>query len=650
MQLRTSFYHVAASLLLAAVLSACSPLPPQTGPAQDPDLARAADLLADGQFLQASALYQALAGRVGGARGADFLLDAADSARQGDDLDRASALARQARELPLNAPQSLRLDLLQAEIQLARHQGDLALSGLLALENAGLPAELYPRYLRNLANAYRQMGNLLETARTLQRLDRVLGADVDARLAVQEDILRALTALNERTLRELQPSPPGESGGWMQLALLIKAHGSDPDVLAPHLQAWRARFPAHPMLPQLLQRSIERLQQQVLQLDHIAVLLPQQGRYAGAALAIQEGILASFYEIPEAKRPRLRFYDSSDPASAWPLYIEAVNNGAQAVIGPLQKPAVSQLLRAGQLEVPVLALNQVSEANAPPLNLFMFSLDPEQEAVLAAERIWQTGQRQPVTLVPDNEWGARLQKAFSNRWQTLTGELVDGRAYPAESSDYSEAISALLHLDRSQARHARMQRWLGQRVEFEPRRRQDVDAVFVAAYPQQAQSMHPQLAFFRAGDLPMYTTSHAWTGTLNRQQLADMRGILLPDLPLLAVPADRERLGQTLPGILGPGVRLYAMGIDALRLLPHLQRMRASLYETLDGQTGNLYMDSAQRVQRQLVWLRLDEPAHILGYSDRMDLDGSSELNVAPLEEAPLDPGAAEPAPGAGAK
>ena len=31
----------------------------------------------------------------------------------------------------------------------------------------------------------------------------------------------------------LQPVPPGVSGGWMQLALLVKRHGSDPDRLGP---------------------------------------------------------------------------------------------------------------------------------------------------------------------------------------------------------------------------------------------------------------------------------------------------------------------------------------------------------------------------------------------------------------------------------
>jgi len=509
MQIRPTFYHGLSALLLAAVLSGCSPLPPQPETVRDPDVARAAALLAEDRYLEASAVYQALAGRNPGATGNDFLLQAIDSALLGEDLDRAEQLTAEARSYRLNRQQHLLLGLQLAEIDLARHHGDLALETLLGLNQAELSESLYLRYLRDLAKAYRQVGNLLESANTLQRLDNRLGTDLEARLTVQGDILRALTALNKRTLSKLQPSPPGDSGGWMEIALLIKEYGSDSEQLAARVAEWRQRFPQHPMLPQLLQSSIERLQQQVRQIDHIAVLLPQQGRYAGAAQALRDGIMATYYELPEDKRPHLRFYDSSDPANAWPLYAEAIANGAQAIIGPLQKGAVGQFVRAGKLDVPVLALNQVSGDTAPPTNLYMFALNPEHEAVLAAEHIWQQGLRHPVALVPDNEWGQRLQSAFSERWLTLTGEEVEGRSYPAKSSDFSKPIKDLLHLDLSKSRHARMQRWLGQNFEFEPRRRQDVDAVFVAARPRQAQSMHPQLAFFRAGDLPMYTTSHA---------------------------------------------------------------------------------------------------------------------------------------------
>lgn len=644
MHIRTTFYHGLAALLLGIALSACSPLPTQPEASRDPDIARAAQLLATGQYLQASALYQALAGRIGGPEGNDFLLQAIDSAIRGSDLDRADELIQQAGKVRLSQAQSLRLQLLSAELHLARRQGDQALKTLLTLDMEQMPAPLQTRYLRDLADAYRLVGNLLESANTLERLDLRLGGDREARLAVQTEILRALSALSERTLEQLQPPAPDNRGGWMALALLIKQHGADPAVLEPHLKAWRQRFPDHPMLPELLQRSIERLQARVMEVDRIAVLLPQQGRYAAAAQALRDGIMITYYQIPEAQRPILRFYDSSDPANLWPLYSQALAEGAQAIIGPLQKPAVAQLLRAGELDVPVLALNHVTGDTTPPANLYMFSLDPEHEAGLVAERIWQQGLRHPVSLVPETPWGKRLEKAFDDRWEALTGEEVEGRAYPAESADYSQPITQLLHLDLSKARHARVQRWLGQRVEFEPRRRQDIDAFFVAARPQQAQSMRPQLAFFRAADLPMYTTSHAWTGILTQQQLADMRGILLPDIPLLAASGERERLGQLIPGILGPGVRLYAMGMDALKLVPQLQRLQDSPYESIDGQTGNLHMNLANQIVRQLVWLSLDAPVKVLGYSERMDLEPAMDMAIQE-NPAATDPtaGAADP-------
>jgi hypothetical protein len=62
-----------------------------------------------------------------------------------------------------------------------------------------------------------------------------------------------------------------------------------------------------------------------------------------------------------------------------------------------------------------------------------------------------------------------------------------------------------------------------------------------------------------------------------------------------------------------------------MRLLPDLQRLQVSPYEALDGQTGNLFMNHAHQILRQLVWLRLDSPVQILGYSARMDLEGTPE-------------------------
>ncbi|RMG35348.1 MAG: hypothetical protein D6720_07345 [Gammaproteobacteria bacterium] len=608
-------------LLLGLILAGCAPVPTQPQ-RPDPDIARARALMQQQDYSAASQLYESLANRKPGMEGTRFLLQAIEAALRADDPDNAQRLIDLAVTRPLNERQQLHLTLLRAELALARNQADRAVDLLLATLQSEMPTDLRKRHLRDLATAYRRLGNLLESANALQQLDALL-QDPEARLQVQTEILRALSALNERTLENLKPSPPGVAGGWMDLALLIKQYGSDPEQLLPRVQQWRDDHPGHPALPQLIERFLTQLQGQVERADHIAVLLPENGRFASAAAAIRDGLMISLYDLPEDQRPLLQFYDTSDPSTVWPIYNQAVAAGAQAVIGPLQKDGVRQLLHAGELAVPVLALNKVSGDVPSPDNLFMFSLDPEHEARLAAERIWQQGLRHPVVLVPENAQGGRLERAFLERWEALTGYRVDSEHYDPASADHSAPISRLLHVDRSKARHARLQHWLGRRIQFEPRRRADVDAVFMLATPRQAQSIKPQLAFFGAGDLATYATSQAWNGHLTAQQLADMRGIRLPDIPLIVNSDQREALGRDIPGVLGPGVRLYALGIDALRLQPRLRQLQQNPWESLDGQTGNLYMDAEGRIERQLIWIALDDPPRILGYSRRMDLTES---------------------------
>jgi len=636
-------------LLLGLVLSACTPPPvkQERPPAPDPDLVRAKAALAQKDWLGAARLFESLARRTSGHGSTEFLLRAAEATLKGGDLEGTETLLHEIENANPNVRQRQVIERLRAELALARHQADHALDILLGMISPNMSLDLQQRHLRNLANAYRQIGNLLESANTLQQLDELLN-DREARLEVQSEILASLTALNERTLRELRPVPPGVAGGWMDLALLIKQYGSIPEKLGPMVAAWRATHPDHPALPELLERYMARLAGQIEPVEHIAVLLPESGRYAAAARAIRDGLMISLYELPEEQRPLLRFYDSSDPTDAWPLYAQAVAAGAQTVIGPLQKPAVEQLVRAGELTVPVLALNKVNSDVAPPQKLFMFSLDPEHEARLAAERIWQDGHRRPIILIPNDSYGERLAHAFTERWQTLTGHEVDIGRYDPASADHSTTISALLQLDRSKARHRRLEKWLGQRIAFEPRRRADADAVFLVATPEQAQGIKPQLAFFRAADLPVYATSRAWSGHLTPQQLADMRGILLPDIPLIVNQDERQRLAALLPGVLGPAVRLYALGIDALRLQPHLRRLRDTPWESLDGQTGNLYMTPERQIERQLLWIELDEPPQVLGYSHRMDLQASPETGLpdAPAPQtAPLPQGTTLPVP-----
>ena len=619
MQLSRISARPLALLILAALFAACSPVKEPPAPAIDPAIARAERLLEQQDYSGAAALFRGLAERNTGEAARRYRLEAADAALRGGDLNGAENQLGQLSADTLSPRGALLARRLNAEILLAQRRADLALELLQQPPGPDAPAPLLRRYLRGLGDSYRLNGRLLDSANTLQQLE-TLQTDRSARLETQTEVLRTLTLLNELVLSNLQPSPPGIPGGWMQLALLIKQHGDEPDTLQPLLQQWRSNFPGHPAMPELIDTYQARLQQQIQRATRVAVMLPQSGRYARAATALRDGLMASYYRLEPHKRPQLRFYDSSDSSEAWPLYNQAVADGAEILIGPLQKEIVSQLSRAGDLSIPVLALNQVQTDSVPPANLFMFALSPEDEARQAAERIWLDGLRRPLVLVPQGDWGQRIAQAFDFRWRGLGGSPVGSRSYDPESNDFSTSITSLLHLDQSKERHRQVQGWLGKKLKFEPRRREDVDAIFLAARPRQAQSFPPLLQFHHAGELPLYATSHAWTGKLNEQQLADMKGMMLADIPLLVSPGDREALAQHIPAVSGPLIRLHAMGMDALALLPHLKRLQSTTYESLDGQTGNLFMDAENRILRQTVWLKLADPPRILGYAARLDL------------------------------
>jgi outer membrane PBP1 activator LpoA protein len=162
----------------------------------------------------------------------------------------------------------------------------------------------------------------------------------------------------------------------------------------------------------------------------------------------------------------------------------------------------------------------------------------------------------------------------------------------------------------------------------------------MAARPVQAQGIRPQLQFHHAADLPLFATSHVWLGRLTPGQVEDLRGVMLADIPWMVTdnaedPDSRSAIARYLPKSGSGYARLYAMGMDALSLVPHLGRLQSNRYESLDGRTGNLYMDETNQVHRQLVWVRLDAEPEILGFAPRLDLQGGEAMAPVTGDETP---------------
>ena len=202
-------------------------------------------------------------------------------------------------------------------------------------------------------------------------------------------------------------------------------------------------------------------------------------------------------------------------------------------------------------------------------------------------------------MVPRGNWGERIYAAFEQRWLELGGEIGGQRFYP-NRQDYNPEIKALLNVDDSQARYKTMRRLLGESTEFEPRRRQDVDWVFMVALPQQARQIKPTLAFNFAGDLPVYSTSHVFSGIVNRQKDRDLDGVIFCDVPWLLESSELyDSIEKVLPNGQGGYSRLYAMGVDAFRLLGRIRQLEVFPHSQMFGSTGALMLDSERRIHRR---------------------------------------------------
>src|SRR5690606_13900348 len=97
--------------------------------------------------------------------------------------------------------------------------------------------------------------------------------------------------------------------------------------------------------------------------------------------------------------------------------------------------------------------------------------------------------------------------AFRQSWQELGGTLVAAEPL-AEPVQLANQIADLLQLRNSENRAGRVSSVTDASTTSQPTRRQDVDFIFLAATPQQAQQVRPTLIFQYAGDLPVYATSH----------------------------------------------------------------------------------------------------------------------------------------------
>ena len=611
------------SFVLLALITGCETRPTRQTPPVDPQAAHAASLYEQQRYQEAADLYEDLANRAIPGNRDLYRLLAADSLIHDGQLDKAEALLGPIQAPSLPPAQQFRLDLVQARLALERHQPEAVLKRLRLLPpNASRDAAIRYHSLR--AAALKALQQKLPYVRELIALDK-LQSDEEQQLQTQLGILDTLTRFKPQILQEQLSGTDSTTRGWMELAALLRDFpGTPEEIIAPYRE-WRDLFPDHPALPQLITSYYNQQQQRApLEVSQIAVLLPRSGPYARAAATIRDGLMAAWYADPNENRPPLKFYDSSNPEQVWPLLNQAADDGASIVIGPLAKPAVEQLVRAGDLPLPVLALNQVDIDSIPPQGLYQYALSPKDEArQVAVWAAWQ-GYSQPALLYPSTSLGKRMAQSFMEEWRELGGSSVRTQAYDPASGDYSTPVAELVMARQRKAQLEKLKEAQEKAKEeglteidyqLPPR---GIDFVFAIGNKQQMRQIRPMVQFHYAEDLPVFSTSRAWDGRLSHDESFDFAGLMLPEMPWILDeeakdPLSRANLEAQLPPRGRKYLRLLPMGIDAYKVAPLLRRLESSNTESFPGRTGILYLNPQRQLLRRMTWISLQIPPKVLG-------------------------------------
>lgn len=583
-------------VLLLASLAACISSPPRqaTGPASATQIqslearARAAAKIGDPT---AAELYAQLAASTTGTQRIDYLIESAKASIARGDTQLARRRLNDAKA-GANRDQQQAITVQSARLELGDRKPQAALDVLATLQQPTVPVQSDAAAVRG--QALFDLSRPADAVRAL--VEREVWLDDSASILANQRLIWD-------GLRQHPPAAPVAStgdrivDGWLALAPIAT---SNPVDLRRSLLRWRETYTDHPAAGVLLADLLAG-QRATGFPTQIALLLPLTSPQRTQALAIRDGFVAAHLRSAGSDAISIRVYDTSQGGSQ-AAYLRAQLDGADFIVGPLLGADVEQVITQAGF-VPTLALN-FAQTTAPSLRSFyQFSLSPEDEARVIADAMALGGAKTAIAFIPNSDRGRRTLATFRTEFESRGGRLLDSAGYDRGSQEFAQPIMSLLNITRSNQRERRLAANLGVPIEFEPRRRQDIDAIFVAADDARSgRLLAPQLRFHSAGDIPTFATSDIYDPG-NPAGDNDLNGLIFADAPVLITPsasADdlRRDLQSYWPQRAGL-VKLYGMGFDAYHLISSLYNdSRASW--PVRGMSGDLSLDTNGRIHRAL--------------------------------------------------
>ncbi len=508
----------------------------------------------------------------------DFAIYLADSYLQLKDYQQ----AKQYYSLVKNSKSPL-YKLIQAELYIYDDRYNFKLDNI--------EGQLRPRYLVLQAKIDSYHNNHINAALALIEL-----SSLDSSYDVTNSIIVNLLQLTEKQLvaalfnletTELQQ-------GWLEAATITLAQDDE------SVEQWRARWQNHPA---------SQMFNLTNNYKNVAVLLPLTGKYEKISESIQQGMMAALYRNASS-RQQLTFFDTGSNGESFSYaWYGAIESGADFIIGPLEKNSIAQLVQINSSTVPVMLLNELEQENNP-FGFYQFSLSKEDEVRNVANRLWQEKRKRIMLLAPETNSGRKLARYFEQEFNSIGGQVVSYAFYPEAAHDYSREIKQAIGLNDSTVRARNLKTIIGEKFKNTAQIRPDVDAIFILAKNKNARLIKPQLKFYQAENVPVYSTSQIQGN--NAEHNKDLNGIKFCQSQFVIDSDSLENKVNFDTTKIESNKKFFAFGFDAIAMFPRLEWMQRMQNQQLEGLSGQLTVDGNGKVHRDLSWAQYQRGRAVL--------------------------------------
>ena len=509
-----------------------------------------------------------------------------------------------------------RIVILNAYVELESGRPGATINLLSELSEKNIPMNFKISFYEIFAKANFAYGNYLKAATEQLKLAKYLNSPqmIDDNTRT---IWKIFESIPKSELEDFRFAAPDELTSWFELAVINESYKYQLKKLEDAINGWAQRYQNHYAHTLITKELIDKSALLAQRPSKIGLLLPMKGKYKKSAIAVRDGFLAAWY-LDKKERANIQIYDANS-LNIVDAYQQAIKDGVEYIVGPLEKEAIDQLHDNIDTPVKILALNRRDQKkeNNNNENLIQFGLSPEDEAMQIAEIAMSDGHKNVLVLASETPLGNRLAETFKEHWIKLGGEISGQTNYIVNTTDFSSPVKELLNIDKSERRAKDLRNKLNIKIHNVERRREDVDFIFTTAVPKDARQLIPQIRFHHADNLPIYSTSHIYTGIIDSAKDIDLNDVIFIDMPWIL---DSERQLSIIQVVLNRNWsqekskyrRLYALGVDAYNLIPDINRLTQEENSVMLGETGNLTIDSTNIVRRNLRKARFVEGKPLL--------------------------------------